>query len=93
MKTDHDVPFLESNIIKNFFAFVFLSSKIKLVTRINGLASEIFLLLVTSWPFKEKLNFKPWVASTIMSSNFFQFTQIWHFCNGLNPNKAQMSFV
>ena len=28
-----------------------------------------------------------------MSSNFFQFTQIWHFCNGLNPNKAQMSFV
>ena len=23
MKTDHDVPFLESNIIKNFFAFVF----------------------------------------------------------------------
>ena len=59
MKTDHDVPFLESNIIKNFFAFVFLSSKIKLVTRINGLASEIFQLLVTSWPFKEKLSFKP----------------------------------
>ena len=24
MKTDHDVPFLESNIIKKFFAFVFL---------------------------------------------------------------------
>ena len=24
MKTDHDVPFLESNIIENFFAFVFL---------------------------------------------------------------------
>ena len=64
-----------------------------MVTKINGLASEIFPLLVTSWPFKEKLNFKPWVTSTIMSSNFFQFTQIWHFCNGLNPNKAQMSFV
>ena len=28
-----------------------------------------------------------------MSRNFFQFTQIWHFCNGLNPNKAQVSFV
>ena len=28
-----------------------------------------------------------------MSSNFFQFTKMWHFCNGLNPNKAQMSFV
>ena len=28
-----------------------------------------------------------------MSSNLFQFTQIWHFCNGLNQNKAQMSLV
>ena len=28
-----------------------------------------------------------------MSRNFFQFTQIWHFFNGLNPNNAQVSFV
>ena len=54
----------------------------------NGLASE---KLVTSSPLKEKVNFKSWVTNSIVSSNFFKFTQIWHFCNGLNPNKAQVS--